>query len=428
MPLPFDSVGRSPGDSRPPDGDAPGAVPAVAASDLVASCEAAWAAIQARHPQVPDTVVVLGSGVERGRLVKLGHWWGGQWRVGGEARGEVLLAGEALHLPPEAVFEVLLHEAAHGLNAARGIRDTSRGGRYHNANFKAAATEVGLKPGRMDPYGWARTTLTPSTAEGYAEVITGIGAHMRLARGLPASRGVGVEGNGMDRLDREGVESGGDGRGDREATARRAAECGCEPARKLRMAPSVLARGPVFCGLCQATFAVPAQAEHRVGALAASSPGPTEASARAVSSDEVAARPRRVVEQEAPPFDLVAESQARLVQIDVALADVPTDPPRDERMVAALAERRAEIATWFESLVATDVIVLAPDRTGIAVEPAGPDGSEPYRLGDLVLPRSSSLDLRTIELPAAEVEPAQTSSALRGEPPVPERAVPEVQT
>jgi hypothetical protein len=71
------------------------------ASALVQACEEAWAAIQAHHPQVPDAVMILGTGVERGRLVKLGHWWGGRWLADGQVRGEVLLAGEALHLPPE---------------------------------------------------------------------------------------------------------------------------------------------------------------------------------------------------------------------------------------------------------------------------------------------------------------------------------------
>ena len=45
------------------------------ASELAAACEAASAAIQERRRDVPDAVIVLGSGVERGRLVKLGHWW-----------------------------------------------------------------------------------------------------------------------------------------------------------------------------------------------------------------------------------------------------------------------------------------------------------------------------------------------------------------
>ncbi len=41
-------------------------------------------------------------------------------------------------------LEVLLHEAARGLNTRRCLKETSRGGRYHNARFKATAVEVGL--------------------------------------------------------------------------------------------------------------------------------------------------------------------------------------------------------------------------------------------------------------------------------------------
>src|SRR3546814_3919518 len=129
--------------------DQPVAATEATASALVAACEEAWAAIQQHHPDLPAVVIVLGSGVERGRLVKLGHWWGGRWVADGQTRGEVLLAGEALHLTPAQVFEVLIHEGAHGLNAARGIKDTSRGGRYHNKRF-AAAAQIGRKSTRLN--------------------------------------------------------------------------------------------------------------------------------------------------------------------------------------------------------------------------------------------------------------------------------------
>lgn len=230
---------------------------AAAASEVVAAGEAAWAAIRAAHPEVPPAVVVLGSGVERGRLVKLGHWWGSQWRAGAEARGEVLLAGEALHLAPEAVFEVLLHEATHGLCAARGAKDTSRDGRYHNRRFRAAATEVGLVVGRVDPHGWARTRLGPEARVRYAEAIAGLGRTMRLARALPGRPGTGA-----------GVEAGGGGAGSEAGEGRRppkgpAAECGC--GRKLRMARAAFEQGPVTCGVCGEDFTHPRRAERALG-------------------------------------------------------------------------------------------------------------------------------------------------------------------
>src|ERR1700690_4112577 len=161
---------------------APEQAPPALASELVGACEAAWQAIQRQHPDVPDVVIVLGTGIERGRLVKLGHWWGGRWIADGNVRGEVLLAGEALHLAPEAVFEVLLHEAAHGMNAARGVQDSSRGGRYHNARFKATAEELGLVVKNGPPYGWARTSLGPVARGRHDGETARLGEAMRIAR------------------------------------------------------------------------------------------------------------------------------------------------------------------------------------------------------------------------------------------------------
>ncbi|MEZ5265241.1 MAG: hypothetical protein R2755_26475 [Acidimicrobiales bacterium] len=195
-------------------------------------------------------MIVLGSGVERGRLVKLGHWWGGRWIADGELRGEVLLAGEALHLPADAVFEVLLHEAAHGLNAARQIRDCSRGGRYHNNRFKRAADEVGLEVDAQPPYGWAHTTLTDTARNTYATDIDRLGDAMRIARrlGPAAALGGGAEaGDPSDSGTDETTESKERGR-----ASTPAASCTC--GRRLRMAPSVLAQGPVLCGLCGSEF------------------------------------------------------------------------------------------------------------------------------------------------------------------------------
>jgi hypothetical protein len=253
-PTPAQAVGAAP---LPPE--AP--LEAANASVLVAACEEAWAAIQARHPDVPDAVIVLGTGVERGRLVKLGHWWGGRWLADGNIRGEVLLAGEALHLPAAEVFEVLLHEAAHGLNAARGIRDTSRGGRYHNQRFRMTAAALGLRVEQMRPYGWARTTLTLAAAEDYAAQIASVGQAMRITRQLESGVRLGA---GQDRSG-DGSEVDG-GRGPEGGGRTRngvGAACGC--GRRMRIAPSVLARGPVLCGLCGAEFSTGRSLERSAG-------------------------------------------------------------------------------------------------------------------------------------------------------------------
>lgn len=226
---------------------------AATASAVVRACEAAWADVQQHHPEVPEAVIVLGSGVERGRLVKLGHWWGGRWLADGQVRGEVLLAGEALHLPAEQVFEVLLHEAAHGLNAARGIKDTSRGGRYHNQRFAETAREVQLTVRAMPPYGLAQTSLSADAVDRYGPTIERLGEAIRIARQLERGVQIGAEGE-------QGIEGqlGGNRDGSKTKSAP-AASCGC--GRKLRMAPSVLARGPVVCGVCGSEFSTGAQVE-----------------------------------------------------------------------------------------------------------------------------------------------------------------------
>lgn len=227
------------------------------ASHLIAASEHAWGSIQVKHPDVPDVVLVLGTGVERGRLVKLGHWWDGRWTADGEVRGEVLLAGEALHLPPAQVFEVLLHEAAHGLNAVRGVKDTSRGGRYHNARFKATAEELGLVVTQMPPYGWAQTELGPDAVRAYESDIAAIGEAMRIARRI----GGNVRLGGAEETAGVGGEAAGGGaetEGERGPTSG-PAMCGC--GRRMRMAPSVLAQGPVLCGLCGQGFVTDRHAE-----------------------------------------------------------------------------------------------------------------------------------------------------------------------
>ena len=219
------------------------------ASALIAACEQAWAEIQRHHPDVPHAVVVLGSGIERGRLVKLGHWWGGRWLAEGEVRGEVLLAGEALHLPAEQVFEVLLHEAAHGINATHDVKDTSRGGRYHNKRFRMTAELVGLDVSAMPPYGWAHTTLTHDTVERYAHSIDGLRDAMRIARTVDRRHLVGeeagVHGGTPDNTEQQPP-------GTERSASPGSAMCGC--GRRMRMAPSVLAAGPVLCGLCGNEF------------------------------------------------------------------------------------------------------------------------------------------------------------------------------
>lgn len=357
------------------------------ASHLLSACEEAWRSIRLRHEDTPDVVLVLGTGVERGRLVKLGHWWDGRWTADGEVRGEVLLAGEALHLPPAQVFEVLLHEATHGLNAVRGVKDTSRGGRYHNARFKAAAEELGLVVSQMPPYGWAQTDLGPDALAAYEGDIAAIGEAMRIARRI----GGNVRLSGAEET--AGVGGGaGDGtagsEGERSPTSG-PAMCGC--GRRMRMAPTVLAEGPVLCGLCGQEFATEQTIEQSVSPPPSQVDSARVTTARAPSELSIAEQAIRTL-----------TSLAATVEGAFLLAEVGA-----WREAHRSGEPRAiEVATAEELVrangAARALLKLVGDLTGAPIEV---DGRE-LLVGDLVMVGEDHMplvDLDGLELPPAGV-------------------------
>jgi hypothetical protein len=81
----------------------------------------------------------------------------------------------------------MLHEAVHALAHARGVKDTSRGGKYHNKReFVALADELGLAwPQGQRPHpviGFSDIILTEQTLGDYADTLAYLGAAIRLYR------------------------------------------------------------------------------------------------------------------------------------------------------------------------------------------------------------------------------------------------------
>jgi hypothetical protein len=81
----------------------------------------------------------------------------------------------------------MLHEAVHALAHARGVKDTSRGGKHHNKRqFLPLAGELGLTwpPGqRPHPVvGFSEVTLTEQALAGYADTLAYLGAAIGLYR------------------------------------------------------------------------------------------------------------------------------------------------------------------------------------------------------------------------------------------------------
>ena len=94
----------------------------------------------------------------------------------------MFVGGEGLARGSADVLATLLHEAAHALAHVRGIKDTSRQGRWHNVKFKALAEELGIEVAKDLRIGWSPTTLTTTTRATYAAVVDELGAMLRLHR------------------------------------------------------------------------------------------------------------------------------------------------------------------------------------------------------------------------------------------------------
>ncbi|MDX3434155.1 hypothetical protein PV664_35395 [Streptomyces sp. ME01-18a] len=144
-------------------------------------------------------------------------------------------------------FERLLHEAVHGVAAARGIRDTSRAGRYHNRRFLAVAWELGLDH-PTDAHvstGLSLVRLRPDTQLLYSPTVE----RLQLALDAYSQGARGARSVFLGPPARFGSSGGG---------ARVKAVCRC--GRNLRVVLSVLVKAPILCGRCGEPFLTSTQA------------------------------------------------------------------------------------------------------------------------------------------------------------------------
>lgn len=92
---------------------------------------------------MPAVVLTLGSetlGVKAGEE-RLGHFAAGRWQYADARVPELIIGGEGLR---RGALDVL---ATH----TRGIKDTSRQGRYHNSRYRTLAPGLGLDVPRPAP-------------------------------------------------------------------------------------------------------------------------------------------------------------------------------------------------------------------------------------------------------------------------------------
>lgn len=200
---------------------------------MVAALESAWAAIRLVHKDVPEVVMVVASGGRQTRsgFMKWGHYAHGRWALKGKDDSqlpEVLVGGEGMQREVGDIFETLLHEAAHGVAAALKIKDTSRGGRYHNKEFKRLAEDLGLAVTKQGSRGWTTTTLTPETVERWKQTIQDLDKALGTFR---YAEGAGRKKPGSRML---------------------LAMCGCGT--KLRLSREAYEAAPIVCSGCERKF------------------------------------------------------------------------------------------------------------------------------------------------------------------------------
>jgi hypothetical protein len=182
---------------------------------LILTLEVAWHTIREHHPDLPGAAFTIAP-TDRDR-----------W----EHRGDVVAVAvgrAAVRRGAEGILNALLRAAARALAHERGVRVTSRRGRYFNDRFRKIGEEVGLTFGAADPgYGWVTSTPAPTTIDRYADTLA------VLAAAAPAKLPP------VPRRPRKG---------------QRAAACECP--RMIRVARTVLERGPIVCTVCGQPFAL----------------------------------------------------------------------------------------------------------------------------------------------------------------------------
>ena len=199
------------------------------ASRIIQVLEEIWMEIRRWHPDIPPAVIIIASGTG-GKHARFGHHDPGRWTAAGQQLPEIMISGEGLRRTPDEVLGTLLHEAAHALAHAHGIKDTSRQGRYHNKHFKAYAEQLGLTLTHDDHHGWSASTITATTRLLYTGQLDVLAQAMTLWRHSETTTG---------------------------PTARRtsnfiAAICPC--GRSIRIAASTLAEAPITCQACDGDF------------------------------------------------------------------------------------------------------------------------------------------------------------------------------
>ena len=76
------------------------------------------------------------------------------WKRKEDNAYELNIAAEVLDYPIEETLDTMIHEMVHLYCRENGIKEVSRGGKYHNGRFKEEAERRGLECYRFGQHGW----------------------------------------------------------------------------------------------------------------------------------------------------------------------------------------------------------------------------------------------------------------------------------
>ncbi len=253
---------------------------AATGSALIAALERTWATIRQRHPELPDVVVITGTGLRHATSAsvdaKWGHFGAERWVQGRpqpadaptteaghgakldlkpNRKPELFVAGECFAEGAEHTLTTMLHEATHALAHDRQVQDTSRQGKYHNRRFVQLAAELGLAwpaDAKAHPVsGFSEVQMTEQARAVYADAIANLKAAITLH--LDTFRRLRLGGAGQAGAEPAGDDGAAEGTGEKTFN-RTKLVCGCYPERSIRVSPKQAARGPILCGACGEEF------------------------------------------------------------------------------------------------------------------------------------------------------------------------------
>jgi len=195
-----------------------------------------WDAVRDRHSEIPDVVAVLGDTEQRRGEARA---WGHHvytLQAGADTVAELVIHPvDVAESSPLTVLEFLLHEGTHGLAEARGIKDRSNRGRYHNKAFVKLAVEVGLicPPKPDSTYGFEPHGVADGIIEAYSEPLMVLTeARARPWMWTPATPDLHA----------------------RKRTNWIPAVCACTPPRRIRCADSLLDEAAPVCPVCHKPY------------------------------------------------------------------------------------------------------------------------------------------------------------------------------